>query len=63
MLYPVRRDHCVEVEVAGEAGTPNVTPGKNHAGSISNLVSSVLATASPESMPSAEITSYKPTQD
>jgi hypothetical protein len=31
----------VEVEVADDhAGTPNVIPGKNHAGSISNLVSS-----------------------
>lgn len=35
----------VEIEVAADGGTPNVIPGKNHAGSISNLVSSALATA------------------
>ena len=36
----------VEVEVAADAGTPNVIMAKNHAGTISNLVSSALATAS-----------------
>jgi len=36
----------VEITVAADAGTPNVIPRKNHAGSTSNLVSSALATAS-----------------
>jgi hypothetical protein len=35
----------VEVTVAADAGTPNIIPAKNHAGSASNLVSSALATA------------------
>lgn len=35
----------VEVTVAGDAGTPNVIPGRNVAGSVANLVSSALATA------------------
>jgi hypothetical protein len=35
----------VEVDVAADAGTPNVIPAVNHAGSLSNLVSSALATA------------------
>ena len=36
----------VEIEVAADAGTPNIIIGKSHAGSISNLTSSALATAS-----------------
>jgi hypothetical protein len=36
----------VEVTVAADAGTPNIIPAKNHAGSASNLVSGALATAS-----------------
>jgi hypothetical protein len=35
----------VEVNVAADAGTPNIIPRKNSAGSGSNLVSSALATA------------------
>jgi hypothetical protein len=35
----------VEVTVAANAGTPNVAPAKNHAGSLSDFVSSALATA------------------
>lgn len=35
----------VEVDVAADAGTPNIIPGRNHAGAITNLVSSALATA------------------
>lgn len=35
----------VEIDVAADAGTPNVIPGRNHAGTIANLVSSALATA------------------
>ncbi len=35
----------VEMDVAADGGTPNVIVGKNHAGSISNIVSSALATA------------------
>lgn len=34
----------VEVDVRADAGTPNVIPGVRHAGSVSNLVSSALAT-------------------
>ncbi len=36
----------VEVTVAGDAGTPNVVVAKNHAGSLTDLTSSALATAS-----------------
>jgi hypothetical protein len=36
----------VEVTVSADAGTPNVIPRKNSAGSTSNLVSSALATGS-----------------
>lgn len=36
----------VELMVAGDGGTPNVIVGRNRAGSISNIVSSALATAS-----------------
>lgn len=35
----------VEMDVNADAGTPNVIVGKNHAGSITNIVSSALATA------------------
>lgn len=35
----------VEIDVAADAGTPNVIPAKNHAGSASALVSGALATA------------------
>ena len=35
----------VEVDVAADAGTPNVIVAKNHAGTVSNLVSAALATA------------------
>lgn len=35
----------VEVMVTGNTGTPNVIPGRNHLGTIVNLVSSALATA------------------
>ncbi|HWC97235.1 MAG TPA: hypothetical protein VG456_10805 [Candidatus Sulfopaludibacter sp.] len=35
----------VEVEVAADGGTPSVIPAKNHAGSLSDFVSSALATA------------------
>lgn len=35
-----------EIDVTADAGTPNVIVGKNHAGSITNLVSGALATAS-----------------
>ncbi len=35
----------VEMDVNADNGTPNVIIGKNHAGSISNIVSSALATA------------------
>jgi hypothetical protein len=35
----------VEVMVTANAGTPSVIPGKNHLGTIANLVSSALATA------------------
>lgn len=35
----------VELDVAADGGTPNVIVGKNHAGTISNIVSSALATA------------------
>lgn len=35
----------VEVDVNADAGTPNFIVGVNHAGAISNLVSSALATA------------------
>jgi len=34
-----------EIAVAADGGTPNVIVGRNHAGTISNLVSSALATA------------------
>jgi len=34
----------VEVMVAGDAGTPSVIVGRNHAGTVANLVSSALAT-------------------
>lgn len=36
----------VEMDVNADGGTPNVIVGKNHAGSISNIVSAALATAS-----------------
>jgi hypothetical protein len=36
----------VEIEVAGDAGTPNVVVAKNHAGSLTDLLSGALATAS-----------------
>lgn len=36
----------VEMDVAADGGTPNVIVGVNHAGSVSNIVSSALATAS-----------------
>ena len=35
----------LEVMVAANTGTPNVIPGRNHAGTAANLVSSALATA------------------
>lgn len=35
----------VEIDVNADAGTPNVILGKNHAGAITNLTSSALATA------------------
>jgi hypothetical protein len=36
----------VELDVNADGGTPNVIVGRNHAGTISNIVSSALATAS-----------------
>jgi hypothetical protein len=36
----------VEVEVAADAGTPRIIVGRSHAGSISNVTSAALATAS-----------------
>ncbi len=35
----------VELDVNADAGTPNVIVGRNHAGTITNIVSSALATA------------------
>jgi hypothetical protein len=46
MCYIPAAATIVEMDVAGDAGTPNVIVGKNHAGTISNIVSSALATAS-----------------
>jgi hypothetical protein len=34
-----------EIEVAADGGTPNVIVGRNHAGTITNLLSGALATA------------------
>jgi len=36
----------LELDVAADAGTPNVIVSRNHAGSITNIVSGALATAS-----------------
>jgi hypothetical protein len=36
----------LEMDVAADAGTPNIIVGRNHAGTIVNIVSSALATAS-----------------
>jgi hypothetical protein len=36
----------VEMDVEADGGTPNVIVGVNHAGSVSNIVSTALATAS-----------------
>jgi hypothetical protein len=35
----------LEMDVNADGGTPNVIVGRNHAGTISNIVSSALATA------------------
>ena len=35
----------IQVTVSADAGTPNIIVAKNHAGSVSNLVSSALSTA------------------
>jgi hypothetical protein len=46
MVIVPRAGTVTEIDVTGDAGTPNVIIAKNHAGSITNLLSSALATAS-----------------
>lgn len=46
MCYVPYGATVLEVDVRADGGTPNVIVAKSHAGSVSNLVSSALATAS-----------------
>lgn len=46
MCYVPYGATVLEIDVRANGGTPNVIVGNSHAGSVSNLVSSALATAS-----------------
>ena len=46
----------LEIDVAADGGTPNVIMGRNHAGTIANLVSSTLGTASSGGIACSKVT-------